>query len=183
MRGVVHLRRDSSETKQKILTVCVRLFLEQGYKSTSVSQIVEEAGVARGSYLNLFPTKDKILLELFPHVCSRTRFSVFSRCLFSTSCILLFSDISVPILCDICNSISYVINFSRPYGSDLLLLFVRFALPAFIIAKGGPFFTFSTLVLYSSTSLACGFIIEEKTQISLHDNVQGDFVLCVIPRR
>ena len=58
------MRRDSSETKQKILTACVRLFLEQGYKSTSVSQIVDEAGVARGSYLNLFPTKDKILLEL-----------------------------------------------------------------------------------------------------------------------
>ena len=40
------LRRDSSETKRKILTVCVRLFLEQGYKSTSVSQIVDEAGKA-----------------------------------------------------------------------------------------------------------------------------------------
>ncbi|RHV34863.1 TetR/AcrR family transcriptional regulator [Coprococcus sp. OM04-5BH] len=60
----MYLRRDSSETKRKILTVCVRLFLEQGYKNTSVSQIVEEAGVARGSYLNLFPTKEKILLEL-----------------------------------------------------------------------------------------------------------------------
>ena len=58
------LRRDSSETRRKILTVCVRLFLEQGYKNTSVSQIVDEAGVARGSYLNLFPTKDKILLDL-----------------------------------------------------------------------------------------------------------------------
>ena len=58
------MRRDSSETKRKILTVCVRLFLEQGYKSTSISQIVDEAGVARGSYLNLFPTKDKILLDL-----------------------------------------------------------------------------------------------------------------------
>ena len=58
------MRRDSSETKRKILTVCVRLFLEQGYKSTTVSQIVDEAGVARGSYLNLFPTKDRILLEL-----------------------------------------------------------------------------------------------------------------------
>ena len=58
------MRRDSSETRRKILTVCVRLFLEQGYKNTSVSQIVEEAGVARGSYLNLFPTKDRILLEL-----------------------------------------------------------------------------------------------------------------------
>ena len=60
----MYLRRDSSETKRKILTVCVRLFLEQGYKNTSVSQIVDEAGVARGSYLNLFPTKDRILLEL-----------------------------------------------------------------------------------------------------------------------
>lgn len=58
------MRRDSSETKRKILTVCVRLFLKQGYKNTSVSQIVDEAGVARGSYLNLFPTKDKILLDL-----------------------------------------------------------------------------------------------------------------------
>lgn len=58
------MRRDSSETKRKILTVCVRLFLEQGYKNTTVSQIVDEAGVARGSYLNLFPTKDRILLEL-----------------------------------------------------------------------------------------------------------------------
>ena len=58
------MRRDSSETKRKILTVCVRLFLEQGYKNTSVSQIVDEAGVARGSYLNLFPTKDRVLLEL-----------------------------------------------------------------------------------------------------------------------
>lgn len=61
---MIYLRRDSSETKRKILTVCVRLFLEQGYKNTTVSQIVDEAGVARGSYLNLFPTKDRILLEL-----------------------------------------------------------------------------------------------------------------------
>jgi len=42
----------------------VRLFLEQGYKQTSVSQIVEGAGVTRGSYQHLFPTKDAILMEL-----------------------------------------------------------------------------------------------------------------------
>ena len=46
---VIYLRRSSSETRKKILTACVRLFLEQGYKNTSVSQIVDEAGVARGS--------------------------------------------------------------------------------------------------------------------------------------
>ena len=38
--------------------------MEEGYKNTTVSRIIEEAEVARGSYLNLFPTKDKILLEL-----------------------------------------------------------------------------------------------------------------------
>ena len=59
------MRRDSSETKRKILTVCVRLFLEQGYKNTSVSQIVDEAGVARGSYLNRAPFR-QIKLEIEP---------------------------------------------------------------------------------------------------------------------
>ena len=36
------MRIDSSETKRKILTVCVRLFLEQGYKNTSVSQWMKQ---------------------------------------------------------------------------------------------------------------------------------------------
>ena len=58
------LRKDSIETKKKILAVCVRLFLEQGYRETTISQIVEEAGVARGSFQNLFPTKDAVLMEL-----------------------------------------------------------------------------------------------------------------------
>lgn len=58
------LRKDGVETKKKILTVCVRLFLEQGYRETTISQIVEEAGVARGSFQNLFPTKDAVLMEL-----------------------------------------------------------------------------------------------------------------------
>ena len=58
------MRKDGIETRKKILSVCVRLFLEQGYKHTSVTQIVEEAGIARGSYQNQFPTKDAILMEL-----------------------------------------------------------------------------------------------------------------------
>lgn len=58
------MRKGTEETRKKLLSVCVRLFLEQGYKQTSVSQIVEESGVARGSYQNLFRTKDAILLDL-----------------------------------------------------------------------------------------------------------------------
>ena len=58
------MRKDGIETKKKILSVCVRLFLEQGYKETSITQIIEEAGVSRGSFQNLFPTKDGVLMEL-----------------------------------------------------------------------------------------------------------------------
>lgn len=63
---MIHIstRKDGIETKKKILTVCVQLFLEQGYKQTTISQIVKKAGVARGSFQNLFSTKDAILMEL-----------------------------------------------------------------------------------------------------------------------
>ena len=58
------MRKDGQETKRKILTACVRLFLEQGYKETSITQITENAGVTRGSFQNLFHTKDAVLMEL-----------------------------------------------------------------------------------------------------------------------
>ena len=58
------MRKDGIETRNKILTVCVRLFLEQGYKNTTITQITEEAGISRGSFQNFFSTKDAVLLEL-----------------------------------------------------------------------------------------------------------------------
>ena len=58
------MRKDGIDTRNKILTVCVRLFLEQGYKNTTITQITEEAGISRGSFQNFFPTKDAVLLEL-----------------------------------------------------------------------------------------------------------------------
>ena len=58
------MRKDGAKTRKKILSVCVRLFLQQGYKETTVTQIVREAGVTRGSYQNQFPTKDAVLMEL-----------------------------------------------------------------------------------------------------------------------
>ena len=58
------MRKDGLETKRKILAVCVRLFLEQGYKETSITQITENAGVTRGSFQNMYRTQDAVLLEL-----------------------------------------------------------------------------------------------------------------------
>ena len=59
------MRRDSSETKRKILTVCVRLFLEQGYKNTSVSQIVDEAGAVSYTHLDVYKRQYRIGSALF----------------------------------------------------------------------------------------------------------------------
>lgn len=62
--GFPMMRKDGVETKRKILNICVRLLLNQGYKNTTITQITREANVTRGSFQNLFPTKDAVLLEL-----------------------------------------------------------------------------------------------------------------------
>ena len=58
------LRKDTLETKRRILSVCVRLFLQQGYHATSISQIAAEAGISVSTFQNIFHTKDAVLHEL-----------------------------------------------------------------------------------------------------------------------
>ena len=64
------LRQGSIETKNKILSVCVRLFLERGYKNTPISMIIEEAGVSVSTFQNIFHTKDGVLGELIEFMFS-----------------------------------------------------------------------------------------------------------------
>ena len=54
----------SLPSKKRILTVCVRLFLEQGYKKTTASEIVHKAEVSNSSFQNIFRAKDGVLTEL-----------------------------------------------------------------------------------------------------------------------
>ena len=58
------LRSDGLRTEKRILTTCVRLFLENGYHATTMQQISRESGVSIGSFFNLFHSKDGVLLEL-----------------------------------------------------------------------------------------------------------------------
>lgn len=54
----------SEPTRQRILQVCVRLFLEKGYKKTTMSEILRESGVSNSNFQNIFKTKDGVLTEL-----------------------------------------------------------------------------------------------------------------------
>ena len=54
----------SEQTKKRILQVCVKLFLEQGYRKTTMAEIIEQAGVSSSSFQNIFRAKDCVLTEL-----------------------------------------------------------------------------------------------------------------------
>lgn len=56
--------RLSEQTKKRILQVCVKLFLEQGYRKTTMAEIIEQAGVSSSSFQNIFRAKDGVLTEL-----------------------------------------------------------------------------------------------------------------------
>lgn len=54
----------SLPVKKRILTVCVRLFLEKGYKKTTLAEIIEKANVSYSTFQNIFRAKDGVLTEL-----------------------------------------------------------------------------------------------------------------------
>ena len=58
------VRSDGLQTEKRILQACVRLFLENGYHHTTMTQILKEAQVSSSSFQNLFHSKDGILMEL-----------------------------------------------------------------------------------------------------------------------
>ena len=54
----------SLAAKKRILTACVRLFLEKGYKGTTIAEILREADVSASTFQNIFRAKDGVLVEL-----------------------------------------------------------------------------------------------------------------------
>jgi AcrR family transcriptional regulator len=56
--------RKKEETRQRLLSVSLELFHEQGYSATTVEDITERADVAKGTFFNYFPSKEALLSEL-----------------------------------------------------------------------------------------------------------------------
>ena len=60
----IALTSASLPAKKRILTVCVKLFLEKGYRKTTLAEIIEKADVSYSSFQNIFRAKDGVLTEL-----------------------------------------------------------------------------------------------------------------------
>ena len=54
----------SLPAKKRILTVCVKLFLEKGYRKTTLAEIVDKAEVSYSTFQNIFRAKDGVMTEL-----------------------------------------------------------------------------------------------------------------------
>jgi len=54
-------KKNSRNTKGKIITAAWKLFYEQGYDATTIEEIVEMSGTSKGSFYHYFGGKDALL--------------------------------------------------------------------------------------------------------------------------
>jgi AcrR family transcriptional regulator len=52
-------------TRERILNSAVDLFAQQGYDATSVTQVIERAGLTKGGFYHHFASKDALLYEVY----------------------------------------------------------------------------------------------------------------------
>ncbi|HSC39174.1 MAG TPA: TetR/AcrR family transcriptional regulator [Chitinophagaceae bacterium] len=60
------------DARSRIVETASRLFYEQGYNSTGINQVIKEAGVAKASLYQYFPSKDDLLLEYLKQAMAKT---------------------------------------------------------------------------------------------------------------
>ena len=61
-------RQEVKDPKKRILTACVRMFIERGFKQTTMMDIIKEADVSAGTFQNAFRTKDGVLSALVEYM-------------------------------------------------------------------------------------------------------------------
>ncbi len=57
-------KKNTQNTKKKIVSAAWRLFYEQGYNGTTIDDIVAESGTSKGSFYHYFNGKDDLLSSL-----------------------------------------------------------------------------------------------------------------------
>jgi AcrR family transcriptional regulator len=60
-------RRENSEARQRILEAADRLFYQHGIRAVGIDRVIAEAGVAKMSLYNHFPSKDDLILAVLKY--------------------------------------------------------------------------------------------------------------------
>lgn len=61
----------SPDLRARVLDAAVELFADQGYDGTSVSQVINRAGVAKGGFYHHFASKEALLYEVYGDLIGR----------------------------------------------------------------------------------------------------------------
>src|SRR5699024_2850914 len=57
-------RTKKQQTRKRIEQAALKLFRDKGYSQTTVKEITQAAGIAKGTFFNHFPTKESIMHSL-----------------------------------------------------------------------------------------------------------------------
>lgn len=61
-----------NEKKRNVLLAAQRLFIEKGFRSTSVNDIIEEAKVSKGTFYNYFSSKNECIIAILENAREET---------------------------------------------------------------------------------------------------------------
>ena len=67
MRAVANNKKDKSDKYGRILEAAIKVFAQQGFFHSTISQVAKEAGVADGTIYLYFKNKDDIFRKLFTY--------------------------------------------------------------------------------------------------------------------
>ncbi len=56
--------KKGEKRRKELLEIAYRMFLSKGYENTSVDSIIEEAGIAKGTFYHYFESKEQMLEEV-----------------------------------------------------------------------------------------------------------------------
>ena len=56
-----------NERKRNVLSAAQRLFIEKGFQSTSIQDILNEAKISKGTFYNYFNSKQECLIAMIDH--------------------------------------------------------------------------------------------------------------------
>lgn len=73
-------RQDNEIIKERILSACVKFFIEKGYHGTTVADILAEADATSSAFQKIFKNKEGVLFELVKHMYG-SQFD-FAECFF-----------------------------------------------------------------------------------------------------
>ncbi len=67
------------ETKDFIITECLKLFLQKSFKDVTMKEIVEKTGLSKGAFYHYFQSKEEVFLEIIDRFFTRMVVFNFDR--------------------------------------------------------------------------------------------------------